>query len=171
MMVSFDVFIEIPQGSRNKYEYDFELRVIRFDRMVHTSMAYPANYGFVPATLAEDDDPLDVLVLSKDALMAGCVVKVRPIGVLKMSDEKGRDEKVLCVPVADPFWNDIHHLNQVSQQRRNEIEHFFKVYKDLENKEVSVAGWGDEKEAQVFYKNALERYTNSTYATKGDYKI
>ena len=171
MNVTFDVLIEIPSGSRNKYEYDFDLKHIRFDRMVHTSMAYPANYGFVPKTLAEDKDPLDVLVLSKDSLIAGCVAEVRPVGVLKMSDEKGRDEKVLCVPVSDPFWNDVYELSQVSQQRRDEIEHFFRTYKDLENKKVEVTGWGDEQEAKQYYQNAVDRYQGSEHHHRGDFSL
>ena len=100
---TFDVLIEIPKGSRNKYEYDFDLGKMRFDRMLHTSMVYPTDYGFIPETLADDGDPLDVLVISTIPFFPGCVVEVKPVGILYMSDEKGGDEKVLCVPKADPM--------------------------------------------------------------------
>ena len=166
-----DVLIEIPQGTRSKYEYDFELKRMRFDRMVHTSMVYPVNYGFVPETLALDGDPLDVLVLSKDPLLSGCVVAVKPVGVLKMSDEKGADEKLLCVPVKDPFWNKVTSLKDITDQRLNEIEHFFKAYKDLENKEVIVEGWLDVDEAVAFYEQSVERYNKSEHKQKGDFTI
>ena len=102
---TFDVLIEIPKGSRNKYEYDFDLNKIRFDRMLFSSMMYPADYGFVPETLALDDDPLDVLVLGHEPTFPMCVIEVKPIGVFHMTDEKGPDEKIICVPISDPIWN------------------------------------------------------------------
>ena len=99
---TFDVLIEIPKGSRNKYEYDFKLKKIRYDRMIFSSMMYPADYGFIPETLALDGDPLDVLVLVTEPTFPGCVMEVKPIGVFHMTDEKGPDEKIICVPVSDP---------------------------------------------------------------------
>ena len=110
---TFDVLIEIPKGSRNKYEYDFELNKIRFDRMLFSSMMYPADYGFVPETLALDGDPLDVLVLGHEPTFPMCVVEVKPIGVFHMADEKGQDEKVICVPVSDPIWSDKNDLSDL----------------------------------------------------------
>ena len=109
---SFDVLIEIPRGSRNKYEYDFELKRMRFDRMLFSSMMYPADYGFIPETLALDGDPLDVLVLVNEPTFPGCVMQVKPIGVFHMADEKGPDEKIICVPISDPIWNKLDDLSK-----------------------------------------------------------
>jgi len=103
--LTFDVLIEIPKGSRNKYEYDFDLKKIRFDRMLFSSMMYPGDYGFIPETLALDGDPLDVLVMGTEPTFPMCVMEVKPIGVFHMADEKGPDEKLVCVPVSDPIWN------------------------------------------------------------------
>ena len=105
MNKTFDVLIEIPKGSRNKYDYDFELKKIRFDRMLFSSMMYPADYGFIPETYAKDGDPLDVLVLGHEPTFPMCVMEVKAIGVFHMADEKGQDEKIICVPVSDPVWN------------------------------------------------------------------
>ena len=148
---TFDVLIEIPKGSRNKYEYDFELNKIRFDRMLFSSMMYPGDYGFVPKTLALDGDPLDVLVLGHEPTFPMCVVEVKPIGVFHMADEKGQDEKVICVPVSDPIWSDKNDLSDINPHRLKEIEHFFKVYKDLDKKKVDVCGWGNAQEAREIY--------------------
>ncbi|GAA4823696.1 inorganic diphosphatase [Algivirga pacifica] len=157
--ITFDALIEIPRGSRNKYEYDKDLKMMRFDRMVYTSMKYPADYGFVDNTLAEDGDPLDVLVLFTEPTFPGVVVEVRPVGVLNMSDEKGPDSKVLCVPVDDPFWGQYTKLSEINEQTKAEIEHFFRVYKDLEKgKMVNIEGWADENEAIKQYKESIERY-------------
>ena len=106
-ITTFDVLIEIPRGSRNKYEYDFEIKRIRFDRMLFSSMMYPADYGFFPETLAMDGDPLDVLVLINEPTFPGCVMEVKPIGVFHMADDKGPDEKIICVPVSDPIWSSL----------------------------------------------------------------
>ncbi|WP_339647946.1 inorganic diphosphatase, partial [uncultured Salegentibacter sp.] len=138
MSESFDVLIEIPKGSRNKYEYDFELKKVRYDRMIFSSMMYPADYGFIPNTLAQDSDPLDVLVLVSEPTFPGVVMEVKPIGVFHMADEKGPDEKIICVPVSDPIWNRLNDLNELNGHMVKEIEHFFKVYKDLEKKKVDV---------------------------------
>ncbi|MBC8767606.1 inorganic diphosphatase [Arenibacter sp. BSSL-BM3] len=158
---SFDVLIEIPKGSRNKYEYDFALKKIRYDRMIFSSMMYPADYGFVPETLALDGDPLDVLVLVTEATFPGCVMEVKPIGVFHMTDEKGPDEKVICVPVSDPVWNKINDLNELNPHLIKEIEHFFKVYKDLEKKKVDVGGWGEQKEAKEIVAKCIQRFKDS----------
>lgn len=160
--IEFEVLIEIPKGSRNKYEYDFDLHKIKYDRMIFSSMMYPADYGFIPETLALDSDPLDVLVLVSEPTFPGCVMKVKPIGVFHMADEKGPDEKVICVPVSDPVWNKLHDLNDVNPHLIKEIEHFFQVYKDLEEKKVAVNGWGNLSEALQIYKECKERYQNQS---------
>ncbi len=138
----FDVVIEIPRGSRNKYEYDHIQHVIRLDRRLFSATVYPADYGFVPDTLAGDGDPLDVLVLLEDPTFPGCWVRVRAIGVFWMEDEKGPDAKILCVPVHDPVYEDIHDLSQLRPALLDEIEHFFDVYKMLEpDKESATRGY------------------------------
>ncbi|MCL5245822.1 MULTISPECIES: inorganic diphosphatase [Cellulophaga] len=168
---SFDVLIEIPKGSRNKYEYDFDLKKIRFDRMLFSSMMYPADYGFIPETLALDGDPLDVLVLGGEPTFPMCVVEVKPIGVFHMADEKGPDEKVICVPVSDPIWNILNDLSDMNPHQIKEIEHFFQVYKDLEKKKVDVGGWGDAKEAYAILDKCIERYNESEFKEKDAFKI
>ncbi|MGV3460407.1 MAG: inorganic diphosphatase [Flavobacterium sp.] len=155
---SFDVLIEIPKGSRNKYEYDFRLKKIRYDRMLFSSMMYPADYGFIPETLALDGDPLDVLVLVTEPTFPGCVMEVKPIGVFHMADEKGPDEKVVCVPVSDPVWNRLTDLSDMNPHLLKEIEHFFQVYKDLEQKKVDVEGWGDVNEAHAIIDECIARF-------------
>lgn len=160
--LEFDVLIEIPKGSRNKYEYDPEKRMIRYDRMIFSSMHYPSDYGFVPETLAQDGDPLDVLVLVSEPTFPGCLIKVRPIGIFNMADEKGPDAKILCVPVSDPIWNKLYRLDEVNVHLKKEIEHFFMVYKDLEEKKVAVEGWEDEKRACEVYYECVERYNEQS---------
>jgi inorganic pyrophosphatase len=157
-LTTFDVLIEIPKGSRNKYEYDFKLKKIRYDRMLFSSMMYPADYGFIPETLALDGDPLDVLVLVTEPTFPGCVMEVKPIGVFHMADEKGPDEKVVCVPVSDPIWNKLNNLDELNPHLLKEIEHFFQVYKDLENKKVDVGGWGDVTEARAIIDECVDRF-------------
>ena len=170
-MQTFDVLIEIPKGSRNKYEYDFELKKIRFDRMLFSSMMYPGDYGFIPETLALDGDPLDVLVLGTEPTFPMCVMEVKPIGVFHMADEKGPDEKLICVPVTDPIWNKYNDLADLNPHRKEEITHFFQVYKDLEKKKVDVGGWGDAAEALEIYKKCLERYQESVHQEKASFVI
>ena len=157
--LSIDVVVEIPKGSRNKYEYDHEKNVIRLDRMIFSSMFYPSDYGFVPDTLALDGDPLDVLVLVTEPTFPGCVIEVRPIGIFKMTDEKGPDAKVLCVPVSDPNWDKIRELDDVNPHLIREIEHFFQVYKDLEKKKVGIEGWEDKAYAVKTILESKERFT------------
>ena len=168
---TFDVLVEIPKGSRNKYEYDFDLHKIRFDRMLFSSMMYPGDYGFIPETLALDQDPLDVLVLGHQPMYPMTVVEVRPIGVFHMADEKGPDEKIICVPISDPIWNDKKDIADLNPHRLKEIEHFFQVYKDLEEKKVDVGGWGDAQEAREIFVKCVERYENSEHKAKGSFKI
>src|SRR6185312_940635 len=147
------VFVEIPAGSRNKYEWDDELGGIVLDRRLFTSMSYPADYGFVEGTLAEDGDPLDALVLVGEPTFPGCRIRVRAVGVFHMADEK-----VLCVPLNDPSWSSIADIHDVPAQLRNEIEHFFQVYKDLEAKKTVVtSGFGNRSDAQAIIAASRER--------------
>jgi inorganic pyrophosphatase len=135
------VVVEIPKGSRNKYEYDDELKAIKLDRFLFSSVVYPTDYGFIPDTLAGDGDALDVMVCVSEPTFPGCVIEVKPIAVFVMRDEKGEDEKVLCVPCRDPNWNVIERLEDISEQLRGEIEHFFSIYKQPEGITVEVDGW------------------------------
>ena len=151
------VFVEIPAGSRNKYEWDDELGGLTLDRRLFTSMSYPADYGFVEGTLAEDGDPLDALVLVGEPTFPGCRIRVRAVGVFHMADEKGPDEKVLCVPLNDPSWSSIADIHDVPAQLRNEIEHFFQVYKDLEGKTTVTRGFGNRSDAQAIIAASRER--------------
>src|SRR6201992_3714794 len=148
--MEFDVVIEIPRGSRNKYEVDHESGLIRLDRTLCTATQYPADYGFVPDTLGEDGDPLDAMVLVREPTFPGCLILSRAIGMFRMTDEKGGDDKVLCVPANDPrqeHLRDIHHLDEYY---RMEIQHFFEVYKDLEpGKSVEGATWVGRAEAEA----------------------
>lgn len=169
--VTFDVLIEIPKGSRNKYEYDFTLHKIRFDRMLFSSMMYPGDYGFVPETLALDQDPLDVLVLGHQPTYPMVVMEVRPIGVFYMTDEKGPDEKVICVPVSDPIWSNKMDITDLNPHRLKEIEHFFQVYKDLEKKKVDTGGWGNAEAAVKIYHECVERYENSEHKKRRTFTI
>jgi inorganic pyrophosphatase len=152
------VFVEIPAGSRNKYEYHEELGGIVLDRRLYTSMTYPADYGFVEGTLAEDGDPLDALVLVTDPTFPGCRIRVRLIGVFHMSDEKGPDEKLLCVPDGDPFFDGLRDVDDVNPELRDEIEHFFQRYKDLEpEKSTETRGWGNRNAAEEVLGGARAR--------------
>jgi inorganic pyrophosphatase len=155
---TIDVVIEIPKGSRNKYEYDYEKKMIRYDRMIFSSMHYPSDYGFIPESLALDGDALDVLVLVSEPTFPGCLIEVSPICLFKMADEKGPDAKILCVPVTDPIWNKISSLEEVNPHLIKEIEHFFQVYKDLEKKKVGIEGWEDKEAAIAAIKDSRKRY-------------
>ncbi len=161
-MAEYDVVIEIPKGSRNKYEVDHETGRVYLDRVLFTSFVYPVDYGFFEDTLGGDGDPLDALVLLEYPLFPGVGVKVRPVGVLKMSDEAGMDEKIIAVPYKDPRWTHIQDLDDVPQQTRNELEHFFARYKDLEpGKWVKVEGWDGAAAAEQLVVEAQERYRQS----------
>lgn len=150
--------IEIPKGSRNKYEYDQELRAIRYDRMLFSSVHYPSDYGFILDTLAEDGDPLDAMVLLAEPTFPGCIIKIKPIGLFKMWDEKGPDEKILGVPILDPQWNHINTLEDVPPHILLEIEHFFQVYKELEKKKTGIEGWEGVEKAWEIIRKSQERY-------------
>ena len=152
------VMIEIPKGSRNKYEYDTKRKALRFDRMLFSAVHYPSDYGFILNTIAEDGDPLDALVLVWEPTFPGCIIEARPIGLFKMWDEKGPDQKILCVPVMDPLWNHIQHLSDVPPHLLKEIEHFFAVYKELEKKKTGVEGWEDRESAIRIIKESQLRF-------------
>ena len=151
------VFVEIPAGSRNKYEYDTELGGIVLDRRLFTSMSYPADYGFIEGTMGEDGDPVDALVLVGDPTFPGCRIRVRPVGVFHMTDEKGPDEKILCVPLKDPAFMRVHDVHDIAPEFRDEIEHFFQVYKDLEDEKVETRGFGNRSEAERLVAEARDR--------------
>ena len=148
--MEFDVLIEIPRGSRNKYEVDHESGLIRLDRTLFTATQYPADYGFVPETLGEDGDPLDALVLVQEPTFPGCLIRSRPIGMFRMTDEKGGDDKVLCVPAGDPRQEHLRDLYDLPHFDRLEIEHFFLIYKELEpGKSVEGRSWADRAAAEA----------------------
>jgi inorganic pyrophosphatase len=148
--VEFDVVIEIPKGTRNKYEMDHETGRIRLDRMLFTSTRYPADYGFVEDTLADDGDPLDALVILDEPTFPGCLIRCRAIGMFRMRDEKGADDKVLCVASTDPRMATLTDISDVSHFDRLEIQHFFEVYKELEpGKQVEAATWVDRAAAEA----------------------
>ena len=156
--MSIEVTIEIPKGSRNKYELDHETGKIYLDRYLCTPMAYPLDYGFIDGTLGEDGDPLDALVILPEPVLPGVIVPARVLGVFKMTDEAGGDDKLLCV-IDDPRWAHLQDIEDVSQFQRDEIEHFFVHYKDLEpNKEVTGSGWGNKAEAEKIHAEAIARY-------------
>ena len=156
---TFEVIVEIPQGSRNKYEIDHDTGEAWLDRHLFAATVYPAEYGFFPHTLAEDGDPLDALVLLEDPTFPGCHIRARPVAVLEMSDEAGRDLKVLCVPAGDPRWDRIADLEDVDQFLLAEIRHFFAVYKDLEPDKGSVlGGWTGRGDALAAIQDARERF-------------
>jgi len=152
------VVVEIPKGSRNKYEFDHGTGAIFLDRMLFTSMQYPADYGFIDGTLGLDGDPLDALVFVGEPTFPGCHIVVRPIGLFRMTDEKGEDEKVLCVPLRDPMWSHVDDLDGIPQPLLDEIEHFFQVYKDLEGHEVKTDGFERKDAAETVIAEARARH-------------
>jgi inorganic pyrophosphatase len=151
--------IEIPKGSRNKYEYDPDLGGIKLDRFVSASVVYPTDYGYVPQTLAPDGDPLDVLVCVSEPTFPGCIVPTKVVGLFKMADEKGPDDHVVCVPVSDPGWNSVDDVDDLPSQLRAEIGHFFAVYKDLDaDRHSEVGGWDDRDAALATIARARDEY-------------
>jgi inorganic pyrophosphatase len=160
--VEFDVTIEIPKGSRNKYEVDHETGRIRLDRRLFTSTSYPADYGFVENTLGEDGDPLDALVILDEPTFPGCLIRCRAIGMFRMTDEAGGDDKLLCVPASDPRVEHLRDIQHVSEFDRLEIQHFFEVYKDLEpGKSVEGADWVGRAEAEAEIDRSVARFKES----------
>lgn len=138
-----NVIIEIPAGSKNKYEFDKDLNALALDRVLSASVMYPFDYGFIPNTLADDGDPLDGMVIMDQPTFPGCVIASRPIGMLEMIDGGDRDEKILCVPAKDPRYADVKCLKDIAQHRLDEIAEFFRTYKNLEKKVTEILGWQD----------------------------
>ena len=153
-----DAIIEIPRGSRNKYEWDPVRGAFRLDRVLYSSVHYPTDYGIVPETHAPDGDPLDILVITNSPTFPGCIVPSRPIGGLDMADEKGSDFKVLAVPVGDPRFAEIHSLEDLASHWLREIETFFATYKMLEPKTTEVRGWHDVAETWRVIDESLAAY-------------
>ncbi len=149
------MIVEIPQHSANKYEYDGKLGVFRLDRALYSPLHYPGDYGFIPGTLADDNDPLDVLVLVQQPSYPGVMIEVRPVGVLNMVDSDEKDQKILAVPNRNPRYDQIHTMDQIFAHVKREIEHFFSIYKELEGKVTTMDGWGGPREgAQMRFRNA-----------------
>jgi inorganic pyrophosphatase len=153
--------IEIPYEGSNKYEYDKELHVFRLDRNLYSPVHYPGDYGFIPSTLADDGDPLDVLVLVDAPSFSGCVMEVRPIGILEMLDQGLRDEKVLCVGKNNPRYKDVWNFSEIYPHMLREITHFFAIYKDLEGKRVEVKGWRDASFARTKVAEAQQNFIDN----------
>ena len=159
-----EVIVEIPKGSRNKYEMDHETGKIWLDRYLYTATTYPADYGFFEHTLGGDGDPLDALVLMSESTFPGCHVWARPVGVFHMEDEAGDDAKVLCVLAGDPRWDHIQDVDDVNQAFLDEIGHFFEVYKALEpNKASEIGRWGDAEAARTEIIEAQQRYADQQH--------
>lgn len=162
--MQFDVTIEIPKGQRNKYEVDHETGRVRLDRYLCTPMAYPTDYGFIEDTLGDDGDPLDALVLLPQPVFPGVLVAARPVGMFRMVDEHGGDDKVLCVPAGDPRWDHVQDIGDVPAFELDAIKHFFVHYKDLEpGKFVKAADWVDRAEAEAEVQRSVERFKAGTH--------
>src|SRR5680860_651596 len=155
-------FVEIPRGSRNKYEYDEATKTFFLDRVLYSSVHYPTDYGFIPDTLAPDGDHLDVLVLVQEPTFPGCVIEVRALGGLDMHDEKGSDFKVLAVPVGDPRYAHVHTLEDLGEHWLREIETFFDTYKLLEPKQTEIRGWHSLEETQRVIAECRAKFLEST---------
>ena len=151
------VFVEVPMGSRNKYEVDAATGHVVLDRRLFTSMSYPADYGYIEGTLGDDGDPLDALVLVGEPTFPGCRIRGRVVGVFNMTDEKGSDEKIILVPLRDPAWLRVHDIHDIQPEFRDEIEHFFQVYKDLEDAKTETRGFGNRVEAERVIEEARRR--------------
>lgn len=154
----FVAYIEIQSGCKNKYELDKETGLIRLDRILYTATHYPANYGFIPLTYGDDNDPLDVLVVSSEPIIPMALVDCRPIGVIKMNDQGSNDEKIVAVCLSDPFYQDVKTINDLPSHILDEFKHFFQVYKTLENKVTSVTEICDEEEAKRIIELSIDSY-------------
>ena len=150
--------IEIPQGSRNKYELDKATGLMRLDRVLYSAVHYPGDYGFIPRTLHEDGDPCDILVLVNEPTFPGCQIDVRPIGVLMMRDRGEPDDQVLAVPTNDPYYGEYFDIADIPQHYLKEVEHFFLIYKDLEGRRVQTVGWEKSERAMRVINDSIERY-------------
>jgi inorganic pyrophosphatase len=153
--------IEIPKGSRNKYEYDKDMEAFALDRVLYSPFHYPAEYGIIPQTLYDDGDPMDIIVLMDQPTFPGCVIETRPIGIMRMIDDDDNDDKILGVPINDPRCNDITDINDVSKHLLDEIAHFFKEYKYLEGKVTEVQGWENAEKAFEALEHSIKLYDES----------
>ncbi|TVU54362.1 MAG: inorganic diphosphatase [Arthrospira sp. PLM2.Bin9] len=151
-----NVLIEIPAGSKNKYEFDKDLQAFALDRVLYSSVQYPYDYGFIPNTLADDGDPLDGMVLMDEPTFPGCVIAARPIGMLEMIDGGDRDEKILCVPAKDPRYSEVNSLKDIAPHRLEEIAEFFRTYKNLEKKVTEILGWQDVDKVQAIVQACIK---------------
>jgi inorganic pyrophosphatase len=165
------MIVEIPKNSANKYEYDGNLGVFRLDRALYSPMHYPGDYGFIPGTLASDGDPMDVLVMVEEPSFPGCLIEVRPVGILNMIDQQEKDQKILAVPNRNPRYDEIHTIDQIFPHVRREIEHFFTIYKELEGRVTHTQGWDGPREARraiVESRNAyIEKHAPAAGNTEG----
>lgn len=153
--------IEIPKGSRNKYEYDKDMEAFALDRVLYSPFIYPAEYGIIPQTLYDDGDPMDILVLMEQPTFPGCVIESRPIGIMRMIDGGDQDDKILAVPLHDPRYGEVKDIDDVPSHLLKEIEHFFKEYKFLEGKSTEVLGWEIADKAFEAVEHSIELYKNN----------
>jgi inorganic pyrophosphatase len=158
--VTLHCLVEIPKGSRNKYEYDERLGGIKLDRFLFSSVVYPADYGFIPRTLTECGDHLDAVILVGEPTFPGCMIPVRAIAVLRMASDGVQDDKIVCVPFEDPNWSELEDLDDMPAQMRTEIEHFFSIYKQPEGKEVEIQGYEDCKTACELIEAARQGFSS-----------
>lgn len=161
------LIVEIPKGTANKYEYDKELHVFKLDRVLYSPMHYPGDYGFIPGTLAGDNDPMDVLALTNAPTFTGCLYEVRPVGVLNLRDRNETDQKILAVPKGDPRYAEIHTIDQVFPHVRREIEHFFLIYKELQGVTTESSGWEGPADARRVILESRKAYLEKNSATPG----
>jgi inorganic pyrophosphatase len=171
MADSFHCLIEIPKGSRNKYEWDEELQAIKLDRFLFASVVYPTDYGFIPETLGEDGDPLDAMVCVTEPTFPGCVIPVKVIALFRMRDDKGVDDKVVCIPEHDPNWKHVDKLEDLGEPLRDEISHFFSIYKQPEGIAVKVDGWFPREQAIEIIEEAKARYRDGREAAEADDEV
>jgi inorganic pyrophosphatase len=153
-----NVLIEIPAGSKNKYEFDKDMNVLALDRVLYASVQYPFDYGFVPNTLADDGDPIDGMVIMDQPTFPGCVIAARPICMLEMIDGGDRDEKILCVPEKDPRYSHVKSLKDIASHRLDEVAEFFRTYKNLEKKETKILGWQDVDQVTALVEKCIQAY-------------
>jgi inorganic pyrophosphatase len=160
--------VEIPKNSSNKYEYDGKLGLFRLDRALYSPMHYPGDYGFIPGTLAEDNDPLDVLILVNEPSFTGCLIEVRAVGILHMVDKNENDQKVLAVPNRNPRFDSIHTIDQIFPHVRKEIEYFFAIYKELQGTKTDINGWGGPREARKTIVECRNAYIDAQLKLKAE---
>jgi inorganic pyrophosphatase len=152
------MIVEIPKNSSNKYEYDGKLGVFRLDRALYSPVHYPGDYGFIPGTLGSDGDPLDVLALVEEPSFTGCMIEVRPLGMLNLIDQDLEDQKIIAVPNRNPRYDEVHTLDQIFSHVRREIEHFFTIYKELEGRVTATLGWSGPREARKCITDSRKAY-------------